>query len=102
MTWKGPAPANAYVPHAHFQGYVIKVVSILDVGQGKIMPGTGLAEFRSRYQAIVLKPVRAGPLTAVQRRSDRRQNHERQQDGILRRSRAAQHICLISSPTYRL
>ena len=47
MTWKGPAPANAYVPHAHFQGYVIKVVSILDVGQGKIMPGTGLAEFRS-------------------------------------------------------
>ena len=48
MTWKGPAPANAYVPHAHFQGYVIKVVSILDVGQGKIMPGTGLAEFRSR------------------------------------------------------
>lgn len=33
-------------------------MSILDVGQGKIMPGTGLAEFRSRYQAIVLKPVR--------------------------------------------
>ncbi|WFD17192.1 DNA-directed RNA polymerase II subunit [Malassezia arunalokei] len=39
-----------------FLGYIIKVVSILDVGQGKIMPGTGLAEFRSRYQAIVLKP----------------------------------------------
>lgn len=40
------------------QGYIIKVVSVLDVGQGKVMPGTGLAEFRSRYQAIVLKPVR--------------------------------------------
>ncbi|EDP42645.1 hypothetical protein MGL_2845 [Malassezia globosa CBS 7966] len=38
------------------QGYIIKVVSVLDVGQGKVMPGTGLAEFRSRYQAIVLKP----------------------------------------------
>ncbi|WFD23303.1 DNA-directed RNA polymerase II subunit [Malassezia equina] len=37
-------------------GYIIKVVSVLDVGQGKVMPGTGLAEFRSQYQAIVLKP----------------------------------------------
>mgnify|MGYP001940290744 FL=1 len=41
------------------QGYIIKVVSVLDVGQGKVMPGTGLAEFRSQYQAVVLKPVRA-------------------------------------------
>ncbi|KAL4400653.1 DNA-directed RNA polymerase II subunit [Malassezia pachydermatis] len=37
-------------------GYIIKVVSILDVGQGKVLPGSGLAEFRSKYQAIVLKP----------------------------------------------
>ncbi|WFD03386.1 DNA-directed RNA polymerase II subunit [Malassezia obtusa] len=37
-------------------GYIIKVVSIMDVGQGRVMPGTGLAEFRSKYQAIVLKP----------------------------------------------
>ena len=36
------------------QGYIIKVVSVLDVGQGKVMPGTGLAEFRSRYQACLL------------------------------------------------
>ena len=38
-------------------GYIIKVVGVTDVGQGKVMPGTGLAEFTSKYQAIVLKPV---------------------------------------------
>ncbi|KOS14608.1 rna polymerase ii subunit [Malassezia pachydermatis] len=48
-------------------GYIIKVVSILDVGQGKVLPGSGLAEFRSKYQAIVLKPMgffaEVGPLS---------------------------------------
>lgn len=44
-------------------GYIIKVVSVLDVGQGRVMPGTGLAQFYSKYQAIVLKPVRL-PLTS--------------------------------------
>ena len=39
-------------------GYIIKVVSVLDVGQGRVMQGTGLAQFHSKYQAIVLKPVR--------------------------------------------
>lgn len=46
-------------------GYIIKVVAVLDVGQGKIMPGTGLAEFRSRYQAIVLKPFNGEVMDAL-------------------------------------
>ena len=53
------------------QGYIVKVVSVMDVGQGKVIPGTGLAEFHSKYQAIVLKPVcgnacRARSLTTPQ------------------------------------
>ncbi|WFD05553.1 DNA-directed RNA polymerase II subunit [Malassezia vespertilionis] len=43
-----------------FLGYIIKVVSVLDVGQGKVVPNTGLAEFKSKYQAIVLKPFVGG------------------------------------------
>ena len=35
-------------------GYIIKVVSVLDVGQGRVMQGTGLAQFHSKYLAIVL------------------------------------------------
>ncbi|WFD41298.1 DNA-directed RNA polymerase II subunit [Malassezia japonica] len=46
-------------------GYIIKVVSIMDVGQGKVMPGTGLAEFRSKYQAIVLKPFNGEVMDAL-------------------------------------
>ncbi|WFC96574.1 DNA-directed RNA polymerase II subunit [Malassezia brasiliensis] len=46
-------------------GYIIKVVSIMDVGQGRVIPGTGLAEFRSRYQAIVLKPFNGEVMDAL-------------------------------------
>ncbi|EPQ27053.1 uncharacterized protein PFL1_05337 [Pseudozyma flocculosa PF-1] len=39
-------------------GYIIKVIGIKEVGQGKVMPGTGLAQFTSTYQAIVLRPFK--------------------------------------------
>ncbi|PKI85043.1 Rpb7p [Malassezia vespertilionis] len=46
-------------------GYIIKVVSVLDVGQGKVVPNTGLAEFKSKYQAIVLKPYNGEVMDAM-------------------------------------
>ncbi|CED82266.1 DNA-directed RNA polymerase subunit E' [Phaffia rhodozyma] len=39
-------------------GYIISVLSILDIGSGKVIPGTGQAEFRTKYSAIVMKPFK--------------------------------------------
>lgn len=38
--------------------YIISVVSIDDIGEGKIMPGTGQARFKCSYTAIVMKPFK--------------------------------------------
>lgn len=38
-------------------GYIVKVVAIDQLGEGTVVPGTGLAEFNATYRAIVLKPV---------------------------------------------
>lgn len=38
-------------------GYIVKVVAIDQLGDGTVIPGTGLAEFNATYRAIVLKPV---------------------------------------------
>lgn len=37
-------------------GYIIAVVSILDIGKGMFLPGSGQAEFVTRYRAIVFQP----------------------------------------------
>ena len=39
-------------------GYIIAVVSILDIGKGMVLPGSGQAEFITRYRAIVFKPFK--------------------------------------------
>ncbi|KAH9455838.1 hypothetical protein KEM48_003482 [Puccinia striiformis f. sp. tritici PST-130] len=39
-------------------GYIIAVLSTLDVSAGTIQPGTGMAEFVIKYSAIVLKPFK--------------------------------------------
>ncbi|KAG1897165.1 RNA polymerase Rpb7 [Suillus fuscotomentosus] len=53
-------------------GYIIAVVSILDIGKGMVLSGSGQAEFITRYRAIVFKPFKGevmgffadvGPLT---------------------------------------
>jgi DNA-directed RNA polymerase subunit E'/Rpb7 len=64
-TCSGRFVSNQQISHlaaadrvAHFyQGYIIRVISIAHIGEGTIKPGSGLAEFRSRYTAIVMKPV---------------------------------------------
>ncbi|WOO77522.1 DNA-directed RNA polymerase II subunit rpb7 [Vanrija pseudolonga] len=39
-------------------GYIISVVTINDIGEGKIMPSTGQAKFKCSYTAIVMKPFK--------------------------------------------
>ncbi|KAF8919440.1 hypothetical protein BDZ89DRAFT_991085 [Hymenopellis radicata] len=39
-------------------GYIIAVVSILDIGKGMVLSGSGQAEFVTRYRAIVFKPFK--------------------------------------------
>jgi len=39
-------------------GYIIAVISIIDIGQGVVMSGTGQAEFVTTYRAIVFKPFK--------------------------------------------
>lgn len=39
-------------------GYIIAVLSIVDIGQGNVLSGTGQAEFITVYRAIVFKPFK--------------------------------------------
>lgn len=38
--------------------YIISVVTINDIGEGKVMPSTGQARFKCLYTAIVMKPFK--------------------------------------------
>lgn len=38
--------------------YIISVITITDIGEGKIIPSTGQAKFKTRYTAIVMKPFK--------------------------------------------
>lgn len=45
--------------HAHIRArYIISVITITDIGEGKIIPSTGQAKFKTRYTAIVMKPFK--------------------------------------------
>ncbi|RUS13432.1 RNA polymerase Rpb7 [Endogone sp. FLAS-F59071] len=46
-------------------GYIITVVAIQNIGKGKVLPGSGLAEFNVKYQAIVFKPYKGEVVDAV-------------------------------------
>lgn len=46
-------------------GYVITVLSFANISKGKILPGSGLAEFKVNYQAIVFKPFKGEVLDAI-------------------------------------
>ncbi|KAJ2962687.1 hypothetical protein NQZ79_g2278 [Umbelopsis isabellina] len=46
-------------------GYIITVVRVHTIGKGKILPGSGLAEFKVKYQAIVFKPFKGEVVDAV-------------------------------------
>lgn len=46
-------------------GYIIAVVSILDIGTGMVLPSSGQAEFITRYRAIVFKPFKGQVVDGV-------------------------------------
>jgi len=46
-------------------GYIIAVVSILDIGKGMVLSGSGQAEFVTRYRAIVFKPFKGEVVDGV-------------------------------------
>jgi DNA-directed RNA polymerase II subunit RPB7 len=46
-------------------GYIIAVVSTLDIGKGMVLSGSGQAEFITRYRAIVFKPFKGEVVDGV-------------------------------------
>jgi DNA-directed RNA polymerase II subunit RPB7 len=38
--------------------YIISVIDITNIGEGKVLPSTGQARFRTSYTAIVMKPFK--------------------------------------------
>jgi len=46
-------------------GYIIAVVSILDIGKGMVLSGSGQAEFITHYRAIVFKPFKGEVVDGV-------------------------------------
>ena len=46
-------------------GYIIAVVSVLDIGKGMVLPGSGQAELVTRYRAIVFKPFKGEVVDGV-------------------------------------
>jgi DNA-directed RNA polymerase II subunit RPB7 len=38
--------------------YIITVMDTFDVSEGRILPGSGLAEFTVRYRAVVWRPFK--------------------------------------------
>ncbi|OZJ01992.1 hypothetical protein BZG36_04692, partial [Bifiguratus adelaidae] len=46
-------------------GFIVSVISVTKYGRGKILPGTGLAEYVVKYTAIVFKPYKGEVLDAI-------------------------------------
>ncbi|RPD79407.1 hypothetical protein L226DRAFT_455977 [Lentinus tigrinus ALCF2SS1-7] len=46
-------------------GYIIAVISILDIGKGVVVPSSGQAEFVIRYFALVFKPFKGQVVDGV-------------------------------------
>jgi DNA-directed RNA polymerase subunit E'/Rpb7 len=93
-------------------GYIIAVVSILDIGKGMVIEGTGQAEFITRYRAIVFKPFKGEVVDGVVNNVNKVHpcSHvvsfyltlTRPLDGVLCRCRAFDSLRLTSSTFFRL
>ncbi|KZW00712.1 hypothetical protein EXIGLDRAFT_720950 [Exidia glandulosa HHB12029] len=46
-------------------GYIIAVIDLVDIGRGVVLPGSGQAEFVTRYRAIVFKPFKGEVVDGV-------------------------------------
>lgn len=47
------------------QYYIISVMDTFDVSEGRIIPGSGLAEFTVRYRAVVWRPFKNETVDAI-------------------------------------
>ncbi|KAJ5124916.1 RNA polymerase II subunit 7 [Penicillium sp. DV-2018c] len=45
--------------------FVICVMDMVDIGEGRVMPGIGQAEYTIRYRAIIWKPFRGETVDAI-------------------------------------
>jgi len=45
--------------------YIITVMDTFDVSEGRILPGSGLAEFTVRYRAVVWRPFKGETVDAI-------------------------------------
>jgi DNA-directed RNA polymerase II subunit RPB7 len=39
-------------------GYIITVLEVIDISAGRLLPSSGLAEFKINYKAIVFRPFK--------------------------------------------
>ncbi len=46
-------------------GFIVCVLDTMDIGRGRVVPGSGSAEFVIRYQAIVWKPFKGEVVDGV-------------------------------------
>jgi DNA-directed RNA polymerase II subunit RPB7 len=47
-----------YYDNADGFRYIISVITIVSIGDAKILPSTGQARFRCKYTAVVMKPFK--------------------------------------------
>lgn len=45
--------------------YIISIMDTFDISEGRILPGTGLAEFTVGYRAVVWRPFKGETVRAV-------------------------------------
>jgi DNA-directed RNA polymerase II subunit RPB7 len=70
----GPKMADILVQRLHAEvegtctgryGYIVCVTTVDDVGEGRILEGTGLAKFTIKYRAIVFRPFKGEVVDAI-------------------------------------
>jgi hypothetical protein len=84
--------------------YIVSVISINSIGEGKVLPGTGQARFKTSYTAVVFKPFKGevmdGRVTNVNKVScpgrDNLIPEADDPDGFLRNGRTITSIRLVS------
>ena len=66
LTHLSPIILSALPSETHLHGvgptfeirYIISVITITSIGEGKILPSTGQARFKTTYTAVVMKPFK--------------------------------------------
>lgn len=82
--------------------YIVSVISINSIGEGKVLPSTGQARFKTSYTAVVFKPFKGevmdGRVTNVNKVSYASLTSRPQADvldGLLRNGRTITSIRLV-------